>query len=256
MLAKENASGNVNSETVPLVARQKATGGQNNNENESKELNMARKNCYHSTLASFGNPVKVTIQSDIQKTKKQWEKQGMPNTYVNMLINGTEYSYTCETVQCQEALRGLNGQTISLSAEGSKSDAIITVVGGHGGAAPQRQTQQQQGNQNQEQRSADTSHKQQTPLQRAEYHVGRNQSLYHIATRAAMKSTEQLRGIFGNGSGYSERFYEEYFLECLRGYVFGSSSAGVTLKIPLGVELKAPEQNSDSGKSSKMHLHR
>lgn len=51
-----------------------------------------------------------------------------------MIINGVEYSYSCENPGCEDALRGYAGQTIMLQAFGSRDAATIQVVQAQGGA--------------------------------------------------------------------------------------------------------------------------
>lgn len=77
-------------------------------------------------------------------------------------------------------------------------------------------------------------------LKRAEHHVARNQSIGNIATRAALKSKKELEEI--TGGTFEKITYEKYFLACFGSYQFGSSNAGCTLDIPIGVPLVAPKQ--------------
>ena len=82
------------------------------------------KNCYHSNLAKL-SPVTVTVTSDVMPSK--FKKEGSPNKWVVLKINGEEFSHSLENEACATALTGLKGQTVTLRASGSREDASIAI---------------------------------------------------------------------------------------------------------------------------------
>lgn len=82
------------------------------------------KNCYHSNLAKL-SPVTVTVTSDVMPSK--FKKEGSPNKWVVLKINGEEFSHSLENEACATALTGLKGQTVMLRASGSREEASIAI---------------------------------------------------------------------------------------------------------------------------------
>ena len=82
------------------------------------------KNCYHSNLAKL-SPVTVTVTSDVMPSK--FKKEGSPNKWVVLKINGEEFSHSLENEACATALTGLKGKTVTLRASGSREDAAIAI---------------------------------------------------------------------------------------------------------------------------------
>jgi hypothetical protein len=76
---------------------------------------------YHSELAKLGL-VAAKILSEPQDSQ-------FPNKprWVAMEINGEERYYNCESVACEDALRGLKGQHVSIEAQGTREDAILNI---------------------------------------------------------------------------------------------------------------------------------
>lgn len=80
------------------------------------------KTLYHSELAGMGD-VDVLVKDPAPKPSKY---QGKPDI-IFLVIQGNERIYNVENQNCGAALTGLQGQTVTLRAEGSRDDATITV---------------------------------------------------------------------------------------------------------------------------------
>jgi len=69
-------------------------------------------------------PVEVTVKSDVRESK-------YPNRppYIILEIDGQERTYSAENDRCADFFRGQEGQTFTLSAEGTKEDATLGYCG-------------------------------------------------------------------------------------------------------------------------------
>lgn len=86
---------------------------------------------YQSTLFKHG-PATVTITSDPMASK-------YPKGYgrvVYLTHEGHEQNIMLENKACEDALRGLKGQTVTIEATGSKEAAGIKVTGGTQAVSP------------------------------------------------------------------------------------------------------------------------
>lgn len=84
-----------------------------------------KKTLYHSMLVTAGE-VEVTINSAGPERSK-FDKAGSYNHYIKLRHEGTEHFLELENDECAQALTGLQGQTVTLKAEGSRENATITV---------------------------------------------------------------------------------------------------------------------------------
>jgi len=81
------------------------------------------KTLYQSEMIKMG-PVKVTVKSDVLKSKFQ----GKPD-YVILQIGGEERNYNAENPECASFFEGQKGRSFTIVAEGTREEAIITYVG-------------------------------------------------------------------------------------------------------------------------------
>lgn len=95
------------------------------------------KTLYHSALKAMGL-VKVTVLSEVRKSKFP-AKDGGPKYYVELSINGQAHNYEPENDGCREYWTGLKGRTFTMTAEGSREDALLNYVGETMGEPPPEQ---------------------------------------------------------------------------------------------------------------------
>lgn len=94
---------------------------------------MAQKTSfYHSELVKEG-PLEVEMTCD-GPIESKFKKDSY---YVTFKWGGDPWTYAIENDECGAALTGLKGQTVTITAQGSREDATITVEG----AEPQQRRQ-------------------------------------------------------------------------------------------------------------------
>lgn len=87
-----------------------------------------KKTLYHSELANMG-PVVATVTEGVKESSK---KRG--SYYVTLLLEGRTRYYTVENEQCGQAFDGWDGQTVVISATGSRENAAIDIEAADEGA--------------------------------------------------------------------------------------------------------------------------
>jgi hypothetical protein len=97
-----------------------------------------KKTVYHSTLVKHG-PTQITIKSDVRNNK--FNKYGS----IEIEHEGQQQWISPENQAVADALRGLQGQTVNVTASGSKGDAKLEVTHTDGSSvAPMKTTPRQQ----------------------------------------------------------------------------------------------------------------
>jgi len=213
------------------------------------------KNLYHTHLKEMGNPVRVTVTSDPLKSK--YPKEGVPNKFVGMKIAGVDYSYTCESDQCVQALTGLKGKEVMLSVEGSRGDATITVVGQPGTSVAQPQQRQQAPPQHDEPMSSNQRkvaglppsqnqpppQEKENPVNRARHHIARNRSLNVIGLKAALslihEAEEWHRKTYPADQNWS--MHPQMQASVYASMLYGTSASGVTDDLPYDLSFSPKE---------------
>lgn len=100
-------------------------------------MSFDKKSVYHSALVRAGT-IEVEITSDVLNSK--YGKR----PYINFTYCGNDHTYETENDECADALEGLKGKIVELTATGSRDDASIDihVVGEAKGGGRQHQRQQ------------------------------------------------------------------------------------------------------------------
>ena len=109
------------------------------------------KTLYHSALVQMGD-VQVIIKSEVTPSKYK----GKP-PFVTLHVENEDRNYNTENAACEAALRGRNGQKLTLRATGSRDDATIQIIDGpaaHGNTPAQRQQAPPAAQRQQERQSA------------------------------------------------------------------------------------------------------
>jgi hypothetical protein len=83
---------------------------------------MSKKTLYQSELIKLG-----LVAAKILSEPQDSQFPGKPR-WVAMEVNGEERYYNCESVACEDALRGLKGQVVSLEAQGTREDATLNIT--------------------------------------------------------------------------------------------------------------------------------
>lgn len=94
------------------------------------------KTLFHSEIAKAGGPVKVTVKSDVLKSKFKGKSD-----FVILQYNGEERNYNVENPECGAFFKGQNGRSFALIAEGRAEDATLEYVG-ESAAEPEEQEEE------------------------------------------------------------------------------------------------------------------
>lgn len=107
------------------------------NQNQSV---FEKQTVYHSQLVAE-SPLVVKITSDVLKSKWKDQATGADKFYVNFEHNSHKHSLNLENQNCEQAVAGLSGQLVTITASGSRDDAALDVQPYDG---PQQSTPQRQ----------------------------------------------------------------------------------------------------------------
>lgn len=84
---------------------------------------------YHSAAVA-ASPIQCRVTSEPAISKYPNRETGIKPYWVELIIDGVKRQYICENENCVKALRGLKNQNVTLTFEGSRDDATISVGGG------------------------------------------------------------------------------------------------------------------------------
>ncbi len=195
-----------------------------------------RKNLYHSDFAAMGRVI-VAVKSAVLKSK--FPKEGMPNKYIDLTIDGQDYAHTLENEACVgfwEQYRA--GQSVVVEASGSREEASFEAIGGATSqAAPQQRQQHQQPSRPATQQAAPVD-----PVIAMKKFVARNLSLGTIALQAMETKRVEFEKTFGRPM--PELLQNSLFTSLL----YGANAQGITDTAPLELHLK-PVTAVEGGKA-------
>lgn len=153
-----------------------------------------KKSVFHSALvqATADGPLQVTILSDVLKSK--FKRDGQDAYYISFRHNGKEHQYNVENDQCKNALQGLKGKTVELSATGSRDEAQVfaEVVGGSANRPPTSKPSSQRSEPPPRREPAGEDHH--AKLKRAKVRLMRAAVAYGCCYRAAQSVVKEVVG--------------------------------------------------------------